>query len=921
MTRERARALAEGTVEAAWLAAAVIALLLGLPYGELGLDSNRWLVLRPLAALALGAAAASALLGGGETGRAAARRFRLSPVRWAALGLAAALALATAVSIDPLRSLHGALPRMAGLLSLLAPLALLWVAAPRLGAPARRERLLTVLVATGGALAVWALAARAGLDPLRWRELDGARAAGPQANPVFLGAALAALAPLALARALVAAQRGARAQAFGAAALFVLELGAAVAAGARGPLLGLAVGLALGAAAAARIAGRRRLAVAAVGGLLLMALAVPLAAPGAEGAGAKLRRAFDPERGTVAQRLRLWEGVWDLLASRPALLWIGQGPETLGLTLPAHLPPETPGLFYRPDQFHDRAHNLLFDWTVSAGVPGAVAGFALVIVALGGALAEAGAAAGRARLRLALATAGAGVLLAGLALALGRPPLIGLALGVAPALAAYALVLLAPGAGAAGPLVGAWVPLAVAAGLAAGLIEGGFGLRTAATETIVALLAAGVAGAPSSLAAAAPTARRGSPGAAPPTPATVEAAGWADGFLVALVLATCAVSLWAPQQVAAARSPARIAAMLGLVAGAAALAARQPLRAARSGLALAAPYLALHGLALAAGAQPATLVRVYFGFLALLLALAGRRLAPATGSGGRAPAARLALALALVAAPAALAASFSLRRIEAGVALADGRAALDAGQPGAAVERLEPSARAAPELEEPALALARARGRQAMAAADAGARDAGLAAALAELDGVARRHPRSVLVDLEAGLLLARAAEASESVERRADRLLAAAERLERAARRDPTSAPIARARGLVLLDLERIDEAIASLERAVAAAPRSLEGRLLLAKALLAGGELDRARGEAAAALELDAGKARLLVLGAAAARPDDVGAQLDATLVLLLGGDRQAALATLDHARALAMPGDRPWVERVAAAFAASP
>lgn len=902
MSRGRLYALCEATAEAAWLAAAVVVLLLGLPYGELGLESARWLVLRPLAALAVGAAVAAALAARG--GRLPERpRHLRSPVAVAALALAAALTVATLLSIAPARAFHGAPPRLAGLASLLAPLALLVVAAPRLAAAAARERLLSALVAAGGALAVWALAARAGLDPLAWRDLAAPRVSGPQANPLFLGAALALLVPIALARAIAAGRRGARASALAAWAVAALQLAAALAAGARGPLLGLAGGLGLAALAAALRAGRRRLALAVVAGVLAVGLAVPLLAPGPGGAAEKLGRAFDLERGTGAQRLRLWRGTWDLLAAEPARLASGYGPETLALVLPPHLPEETPGLFYRPDLYHDRAHNLLLDAAASAGLPGALACLALLVAALGRAFAEAGFAG--AERRLALASAAAALALGALALALGGPPFLAAAIGVAPVLAALGVVARG-GSAAAGR---AWWPLGVAAALAASLIESQVGLRTAATETLVALLAALVAG---PWLASAPAARQAPPAA--------SGLGRAGAPLVALVTATAVASLWTPPQVGVASAPGRALALILLAAAAAALVAERPLRALAAGLGFTVPYLLAHGAALAAGAPQTALVTIYLVALAIAVAWLASRVRPGAGAAAKersgAPAA-LAAGLLLVV-PAALVGTASLARFAAGVALADARAALDSGRFAAAEAGFAAAAERAPELVAPALGAARARGRRAAALADPLERDRAFGEALAALELDAARFRDPAAFDFETGALLARWAESSGDPDARAARFRSAVERLARAASADPTSAPIARTLGLALLGLERIDEAIAALERATRAAPRSLEGHLLHARALLAGGEIESARRAARTALDLDAGRARTLVLGFAAARPDDVGVQLDAALVLALAGDEAAARTTLARARSLASPADRPWVERVTAALA---
>lgn len=80
------------------------------------------------------------------------------------------------------------------------------------------------------------------------------------------------------------------------------------------------------------------------------------------------------QTGSLAARLAIWKGALELIRQRPLL---GYGADALGLIFPRVYPPELVYLQGR-DHFVDRAHNLLLDWAIIAGLPGLLA-FLLVI--------------------------------------------------------------------------------------------------------------------------------------------------------------------------------------------------------------------------------------------------------------------------------------------------------------------------------------------------------------------------------------------------------------------------------------------------------------------------------------------------------------------------------------------------------------
>ena len=371
-----------GGVESLGWSAAAVALLFQNPYGELGSEADRFVVLQ---ILALGVLVLAALAPVHDAGSAAPLRARLtSPlVRWA-LAVGAAELVATVFSVDPLRSLFGAPPRLFGLASTAALLVLFLVLAPRLATEASRERHETAWLAATGALVAYALVQWAGLDPLRWQVDWQGRPTAAQGNPLFLAQALVWLVPIAAGRAIARFRAGARRAALAAGGLALAAAAITLQTAARGPLLGLAVAVVVFAAVAglsSPVARARR-----AGRLLAGLLALALVA----GSGFALQRA-DRFTGTASQRLLLWGSIVRLFEASPPVRWVvGFGQESLAIVLPQYLPPELPERIWRPDLYHDRAHNAELDALASGGLVRLFAGLGLAFAAAFAALRLAG---------------------------------------------------------------------------------------------------------------------------------------------------------------------------------------------------------------------------------------------------------------------------------------------------------------------------------------------------------------------------------------------------------------------------------------------------------------------------------------------------------------------------------------------------
>ncbi len=811
-------------------AAAAVALLFQNPYGELGPESDRFLLLQILALAALVALLSAALTSARGGGRSAPEETSprslasLPLARWA-LALAGAAVLTTATGVDPWRGLFGAPPRLFGLASELALIALFFVSARELRARASRERLETAVLAAAGALVAYAVVQWAGLDPLRWQVDWQGRPTAAQGNPLFLAQALVWLVPIAAGRAFARWRAGERQAALAAAALALAAGVIALGTQARGPLLGLGVAAVLFVAVAglSSPAARRRRAGAALAGLLGLALVV--------GSGLALQRA-DRFTGTAGQRLLLWSSVVRLIEASPvSRVVVGFGPESLALVLPPYLPAELPERIWRPDLYHDRAHNALLDALASGGLVRLLTGLALA------------AAAAVAVLRLAVRPASSHE---------------------------------------------RWRFTALAAALGGHAVAAQFGVATAATATLFWLSLALLAGAELEPLAAAPHPPAGSKRALEALRRSARNSVRLRWLAVGGLLAIVAFGAWVPAQREGDAMGGRVLLLLVLAA-------------AGIRLALASGAAAPEGVA-AGGAAGIT-----------------ASMAPSPGApGGRVR--RAGTAAAVLAALACLA-FVQLPQIASGVALKQGRTALEAGRPDLAVALLSQAHERFPDFEDPAVALARAEARLAERASDEATRKAAFERAAAALAEARRRHPGLAQLALEEAHLAARRADGAGSPEEQQALFERAVIAYREVLARDPQSSTVHRGLGTALLALGELDEAGRELEASVRLAPRSLESRLLLGRQRLAALDETGARAAFAAARELDPVRSRQLLEGLVRARPEDPSALRDLALLEIVEGRRKEAIAALQQAMALTPPQDLPPLVRLIGLASALP
>lgn len=504
--RSRLGQLAGGLAEACVLVALIVTPLYFNPQSERVFEPDKaaWVIgLALIALLALGLRGLESWPRAGGLAKAQGadgwRRIRRHPILVIALVTALAMLLGTLGSAVPVVSFWGNYRRALGLLAWLACLVLCLATATTLRSPSAFQRLRRAVLVAALPLSLYAILQRFGIDSVPWQvtgDQPAERAFASTGNPILLGAFLVLALPLAaagLAEAWAgwrARQSGAAAQVAGHALVLALGVGALWASQSRGPVVGLAAGLGLCAVLAAALSGRRRAAAA----LVVLGLGATLALVGASRAGlagfGRLGGLLDPASRTAQERLLVWDAMADLAASDPARALRGYGPDTLMYVLPAHLPDALVRL--TGDQTYDRAHNIVWEWWVAGGLPGALALLALYVAAFGVGL----------RLLGLLPSRRAGIgalacLLGGVALGMGLPLLLGAApyaaLGAPVGLVAGAAVFAAATAFVRGPVdVGA--PTRVALGraavvgllgaLAAHLVEGALGLPTISAELV-----------------------------------------------------------------------------------------------------------------------------------------------------------------------------------------------------------------------------------------------------------------------------------------------------------------------------------------------------------------------------------------------------------------------------------------------------
>jgi tetratricopeptide (TPR) repeat protein len=336
---------------------------------------------------------------------ASLRKLLTRPLVLPALLLAFAHILSTITSVAPHLSLWGSFVRVYGTYNVLCYAIFFLLITLNLRTTRELEQLITVALLASLLIALYGVLQRSGFNPIFPKRDYRGRVVSTIGNPIFLGAYLIMVIPLALGRLLASlrallgedqipsSRRSILLEVIGYSSLLLLQLVCLLYTQARGPWFGLLSGASLFAVLIALRYGMKRLLfITIASGVALIALLVALNLPNTPlepftESSYLSRLVFSDElaagRGTSWVRLFIWQGTLELIRSRPNIgfapdplrplrLLIGYGPETMQVVFPQVHPA---GLAYveAREAMVDRAHNELLDLVVTTGALGLLA--------------------------------------------------------------------------------------------------------------------------------------------------------------------------------------------------------------------------------------------------------------------------------------------------------------------------------------------------------------------------------------------------------------------------------------------------------------------------------------------------------------------------------------------------------------------
>ncbi|RIL08308.1 hypothetical protein DCC79_14145, partial [bacterium] len=497
-------------IESGWLAAVIVVPLYFDVWSFRVFEPDKLALLRSIALVMLGAA----LVLRWEHGlpdRATVRGWLATPLVAPVLALLAVYTLSTATSITPWLSLTGSYNRLQGLYTFAAYTVVFLGIVALVRDRDQLDRLVMALILPSLPVALYGVVQKFGADPMPWLGDVTQRVASTLGNSIFVAAYLIMVVPLSIYK-LIGAYRDVHEAEDGApayagvlrlAGYFVLlffQVLAIVLSQSRGPWLGLMGAGFFTVLMAVAIHGGRRLLLSLLGvGAVLAALLVVFNLPGSPLAPlrdvpyiGRLGRVLETDRGTGKVRVLIWDGAVSLIASDPARMIVGWGPESMHWAYNPFYPPEL-GNYESRNASPDRSHNETFDALVTTGILGLVAylGFFTGVFYFG--LKWLGMVGGGAdRNRFLALWIGGGVLAAvGFQLWAGKATFLGVALPAGMIAGLFAFVVwqvlrgwVAPGR------PGTLLMVGLLGGLIAHFIEIHFGIAIAATRTLCFAMAA-----------------------------------------------------------------------------------------------------------------------------------------------------------------------------------------------------------------------------------------------------------------------------------------------------------------------------------------------------------------------------------------------------------------------------------------------
>jgi len=336
---------------------------------------------------------------------ASLRRLLTRPLVLPALLFASTHVLSTITSVAPQLSFWGSHFRAYGICTILCYVIFFFLIILNLNTPRQFERLITIALLASLPVALYGVLQHSGIDPLFPGKDYSSRVISTIGNPIFLGAYLIMVIPLAFGRLLTSLHallggshsspscRSTHLEVIGYASLLVLQLACLLYTKSRGPWFGLlGGGLLFAVLIALRYRLRKLLLIALVVIVALVALLLALNLPNAPlepfTESPYLSRLVFSDNltgvtGTEWVRLFIWQGTLELIKSgpnigftpdplRPLRLLIGYGPDTMEVVFPQVYPPGLAHVESR-EAMADRAHNELLDLVVTTGVLGLLA--------------------------------------------------------------------------------------------------------------------------------------------------------------------------------------------------------------------------------------------------------------------------------------------------------------------------------------------------------------------------------------------------------------------------------------------------------------------------------------------------------------------------------------------------------------------
>ncbi|MEI6970450.1 MAG: O-antigen ligase family protein [bacterium] len=310
--------------------------------------------------------------------------------------------VSTLLSIAPVTSFWGSYLRLQGAYTTFAYLVLAGGLLYAVRDWSQVERVARVIVLTSVPVALYGIVQKVSGENTMWSIDTTRRIISTVGNPIFLGAYLVMVLPLALRELLNAfsqfrsdpSRRAANSLlVFSQAAIVMLQAMALVMSGSRGPLLGAMLGFTLFVALHLLRGGRRWLALGVtllpfVAGLALMvnqALSSP--ARGSREAGSRFVHLLNVKERNSQVRIIIWKGILDLVVSNPELGCpdietdslnairpiIGFGPETMMTVFSRVYPPQLGRFEDRRTKMADRAHCETWNVFLETGTLGVIA--------------------------------------------------------------------------------------------------------------------------------------------------------------------------------------------------------------------------------------------------------------------------------------------------------------------------------------------------------------------------------------------------------------------------------------------------------------------------------------------------------------------------------------------------------------------